>query len=183
MADTDFLTGIINGLVQVIQDSDLLQLIGIIIAIGVLCFVGGLALILVVKMMNKGRAYVSSTGHIGSMRISIRHNSALVGNVNKNTSFLTADTIGRLKEMKQIKTDPVRLQGVMDMEDLWKNNMLYSYDMKVTDTFGGDLPNDDIILLSPVKLEESYVSWDDEKGEFNILGSATSMFKRYPKNI
>ena len=183
MADTDIITGIVNGLVQVIQESNLFQLIGIIIAIGILVFIGGLAVILVLKTVNKGRAYVGSTGHIGSVRISIRHSSALIGNVNRNTSFLTADVLGRMKEMKEIKTDPVRLQGVMDMEELWKENLLHAYDMKVTDPFGSDLPDDDVLLLSPVKLEESYVSWDDEKGEFNILGSATSMFKRYTKNI
>lgn len=182
MAETDFLTGIIDGLVSVIQESNLFQLIGIIAGIVILCFVVGLFVILLVKTVTKGRAYVGSTGHIGSVRISIRHSPSLIGNVNKNTSFLTTDIIGRLKEIKQIKNDPVKLQGVMDMEELWRNNLLYSYDMKAIEK-PDDLPNDDIILLSPVKLEESYVSWDDEKGEWHPLGSTTSMFRRYPKNI
>ena len=183
MAETDFITGIVDGLVKVIQESNLFQLIGIIAGIVILCFVIGLFVILVVKTISKGRAYVGSTGHIGSMRISIRQSSALIGNVNRNTSFLTEKVLGRMKEIKQIKTDPVRLQGIMDMENLWKDNLLYAYDMKVTDSFGSDLPDDNILLLSPVKLEESYVSWDDEKGEWSWHGSATSMFRRFPKNI
>src|SRR3990167_4357154 len=183
MAETDFLTGIVDGLVQVIQDSDLFQLIGSVFGIILLCVLGGGAILLFFKTLSKGRTYVGSTGHIGSMRISIRHSSALIGNVNRNTSFLTEKVLGKMKEIKQIKNDPVRLQGIMDMEDLWKEGLLYAYDMKVIENHEADLPNDDVLLLSSVKLEESYVSWDDEKGEFSIHGSATSMLRRYPKNI
>ena len=177
------LTNLINSLVATIQGSGIFELLGIIAGIVMVGVIGGLMLIALIKVLKKGREYVSSTGHIGTVKINIRHKSPITGNVNKNTSFLVPDIIERMKRLPEIASDSVKRQGIIDMEDLWKNNLLYAYDMRVTDAFQSDLPDNDILILSPVKIEESYVSWDDEKGEWNFSGSPTSMFRRYPKNI
>ena len=158
-------------------------MLGIILAVIIVGVIGGLALIALIKVLKKGKEYVGSTGHIGTVKINIRHKSPITGNVNKNTSFLVPDVLERMKRIPEIASDSVKRQGIADMEDLWKNNHLYAYDMKVTDAFESDLPDNDVLILSPVKIEESYVSWDDEKGEWHLTGSPTSMFRRYPKNI
>ena len=177
------LQNVFSGLVSALQNSGLFELLGIVMAILIVGTVGTLVFIAVLKTLKKGREYVGSTGHLGTVKINIRHQSPITVNLNKNSSFLVPDILERLKRIPQIASDPVKRQGVVDMEDLWKEDLLYAYDMKVLDAFEAELPDNDIMILSPVKLEESYVSWDDEKGEWSFTGSTTSLFRRYPKNI
>lgn len=176
------LQSLFGGITDAVQNSGLIELIGIILAIGIISVIAGLVIIAVVKMLKKGREYVGSTGHLGTYRINIRHKSHFTGNLNENKSFLTRDILGRMKDIPQIKSDPVKRQGVVDMEELWEQDMLYAYDMKVIDALD-DMPNDDVLLLSSVRLDEKFISWKDEKGEWSFTGSSTSMFRRYPKNI
>ena len=177
------LQNVFSGLSSALQDSGLFELLGIVMAVLIVGIIGGLVILAVLKTLKKGREYVGSTGHLGTVKINIRHQSPITGNLNKNSSFLVPDILERLKRIPQIASDPVKRQGVVDMEDLWKEDLLYPYDMKVIDSFDAELPDNDIMILSPVKLEESYVSWDDEKGEWSFTGSTTSLFRRYPKNI
>ena len=166
-----------------IQESGIFDLIGIVIAILIVCAIGIFVLIGVVKILKRGREFVGATGHIGTMKISIRHQSYITGNVNTNKSFLVADVLERMKEIPQIKKDPVKRQGIIDIEELWREELLYAYDMKVIESFKTELDDDEILLLSPIKIENPDVAWKDEKGDFSISGSPTSMFKRYPTNI
>ena len=176
------LANLFSGITRGIQESGIIELLGVVIAIIIVAVIGGLVLLAVVKMLKKGREYVGSSGHLGTYRINIRHKSHFTGNINTSKSFLTNDILERMKNVPQIKADPIKSQGVVDMQDLWKQDLLYAYDMKVFDSLD-DMPDNDIVLLSSVKLEENTVSWDDEKGEWSFTGSSTSMFRRYPKNI
>lgn len=174
---------IFSELAKGIQNSGIFDLVGILLAIIIVSALGIGVIIAVAKAVKKGREFVGSTGHIGTMKLSIRKESYIIGNVNINKSFLTEEILERMKRIPQIQKDPVKVQGIMDLQQLWKDGILYAYDMRVLDSFKTELPDKDILILSPTMLEDKKIHWQDEKGEWSLSGSASSMFRRYPMNV
>lgn len=183
MTVIDDINLVFNEITRQIQTSGIFGAIGSIIAIIVILVVAGLVIIGLSRVLKKGREYVGASDHMGTYKIGVRNDQFLTGNVNKNKSFLIPDVFER---MKRVAEYPEIKDGILALKELWEKKLLYAYDMRVFESFYEDkyeLPSDDIIIISPIALDNPIISWQDTKGERSWTGSATDLFKRYPKNV
>ena len=174
-----------NELARSIQNSGIFDLVSSLGGIILVCVLIGLFLFGMARIFKRSREYVRPDNHLGTYKIGIRNNYYLVGNLNKNKSWTVQDVFDRLK---RIQDYPEIKDGLSEIEKLWKNNLFHCYDFRVHDDIldfssNIELPSNDVVILSPVPLEDPNVHWEDKKGERAFTGSATDMFKRYPKNI
>lgn len=175
----------ISTITSAMQTADIPHFVGIIAAIvviGAVMVLGGIAIL---RIFKRSREYVKPKDHLGTYRLIIRNNYPLVGNVNKDTSSFAVSLFERMRRMPEFAD---LKDGIANLESMWKNNILHMYDMRVfedgfLESDKLDLPQNDIIIISPVRLDSDVVSWQDLKGERSITGSATDLFMRYPRNI
>lgn len=173
-----------NQIITVMQDLNIVTLVGLIGTLVIVALAIGLTFIAISRIIKKSREYVKPKDHMGTFKLIIRNDYPVVGNVNKDKSMFMVEVFERMKRMPELADNK---DGIASLERLWSDGVLHPYDMRVFDSmFESDkleLPNNDIIILSPVPLDSANISWEDLKGERSFTGSATDLFMRYPKNV
>ena len=151
---------------------DIALSLGIIVIIGILVFVG-------FRYIGSHFRYVKKTNRMGYYRIAIWNEPFLKGYVNKNTDFDAPDMLKRLKE-----GIPEMRFGVEELERLLREGLLHIYDIKLINDIEAKLKGGiDALIVSPVPLEDPDVYYEDIEGEFAFIGSASGVFRAYPRNV
>ena len=172
-----------NELARQIQISGIFSVIGQIIGIVLIIAIFVAIIFFVTRTWRKNMGYVGATDRLGTYKIGVRNDYYIIGNVNKNKSFLIPEVFER---MKRVPEYPEIKDGVAVLQNMWSKGILYAYDMRVSESFYEDkydLPSDDIILLSPIAIDNPIISWQDTRGERSWTGDSMNPFKKYPRNI